>query len=124
MKRRINIPSLQWSDYPPLVGATQRITVRVGNLQGKNGTWKIKELLKDEGYKWNSTGWNNWFCTYPAQGFSVHQYFDNADWISQAAGIEVRFYDELENLLAIYRVDEGQWACIVDNIVAPAITVN
>lgn len=118
LKSRTNIPSLNWSDYPPLVGATQRITVRVGNKdgQGGNGTYAIKNLLKAEGYRWNSTGWNNWFRTYPAQGFSVHQYFNNADWISQAAGTEVRFYDELEKVVAIYLVDEGQWTCIVDNI--------
>jgi len=118
LKRRKNIPSLNWSDYPPLVGATQRITVRVGNQngQGGNGTYAIRKLLQDGGYKWNSTGWKNWFRTYPAQDFSVHQYFDKADWISQAARIEVRFCDELEKVLAIYRVDKGQWTCVVDNI--------
>jgi DNA helicase-4 len=118
LKCRTNIPSLTWSDYPPLIGATQHITVRVGNQDGqdKNGTYAIKKLLKDGGYHWNSTGWKNWFRTYPANGFSVHQYFDNADWISQAARIEVRFYDELETVLAIYRVDKGQWTCIVDNV--------
>jgi DNA helicase-4 len=44
LKRRKNIPSLNWSDYPPLVGATQRITVRVGNQdgQGGNGTYAIR----------------------------------------------------------------------------------
>ncbi len=116
LKSRQNIPSLNWSDYPPLVGATQRITVRVGNQdrRGTNPTRKIKDLLKNEGYSWNSSGWNNWYCTYPAQGFSTHQYFTNANWVSQAAGIEVRFCDELENALAIYHVDEGQWTCIFD----------
>ena len=118
LKCRTNIPSLTWSDYPPLIGATQHITVRVGNQDGqdKNGTYAIKKLLKDGGYHWNSIGWKNWFRTYPANGFSVHQYFDNADWISQAARIEVRFYDELETVLAIYRVDKGQWTCIIDNV--------
>jgi DNA helicase-4 len=113
LKSRTNIPSLNWSDYPPLVGATQRITVRVGNQDGRggNGTYAIQKSLRDKGYRWNSSGWKNWFRTYPAQGFSVHQYFDNADWISGAAGIEVRFYDELDKVLAIYRIDEGQWTC-------------
>lgn len=118
LKCRTSISSLRWSDYPPLIGATQHITVKVGNQGGqdKNGTYVIKKLLKAEGYRWNSIGWNNWFRTYPANGFSVHEYFDNADWISQAARIEVRFYNELEKVLAIYHVDKGQWTCIVDNI--------
>lgn len=118
LKSKKNIPSLNWSDYPPLVGSTKHITVRVGNQDGRggNGTYAIRRLLQNEGYRWNSSGWNNWFRTYPAQSFSVHQYFDNADWISQAAGIEVRFYDDLEKTLAIYRIDRGQWTCVVNSI--------
>jgi hypothetical protein len=28
----------------------------------------------------------------------------------------VRFYDDFEKILAIYRVDRGQLTCVVDNI--------
>jgi DNA helicase-4 len=115
LQSRKNISSLNWSDYPPLVGSTKHIIVRVGNQDGGggNGTYAIKNLLKNEGYRWN--GWNAWCRTYPAHNFSVRQYFDDAEWISHATGIEVRFYDDLEKILAIYRVDKGQWTCIVDN---------
>ncbi|MBO3460670.1 hypothetical protein G7B40_025795 [Aetokthonos hydrillicola Thurmond2011] len=37
-------------------------------------------------------------------------------WISRADGIELRFYDDLENVLAIYRIDRGQLTSVVDNI--------
>jgi DNA helicase-4 len=73
-------------------------------------------LLRTEGYSWNITGWQAWCRTYPAQDFSIEQYFDNAQWISHAAGIEVRFYDDLENMLAIYRVDRGQCTPVINNI--------
>jgi DNA helicase IV len=29
----------------------------------------------------------------------------NANWISQALGIELRFYDDEENELAVYHID-------------------
>jgi DNA helicase-4 len=43
--------------------------------------------LKAEGYRWNDTI-KFWYRTYPAEGFSIPEYFDSANWISQAVGIE------------------------------------
>lgn len=116
LNSRKTIPSLNWSDYPPLVSSRQRITVKVRNQDGRggNGTYAIKDLLKAEGYNWNSR-LKAWCRTYPAQHFSIEQLLDNAVWISRAVGIEVQFYDEFEKILAIYRVDRGQWTCIIDN---------
>lgn len=111
-----NITLLDWLDYQPFVGTRQRITVKVGNQagQGGNSTFKIKNLLRAEGYNWNKTGWQAWCRTYPAQDFSIEQYFDNAQWISHAAKIEVRFYDDLENMLAIYDVERGQCTPVIN----------
>ena len=116
LKSRKTIPLLNWADYPPLVSSRQRITVKVGNQDGRGiqPTLAIKDLLKAEGYNWNSR-LKAWCRTYPAQNFSMEQFLDNAVWISRAVGIEVRFDDELEKILAIYRVDRGQLTCIVDN---------
>lgn len=115
-RKRINL--LDWLDYPPFVGSIQRITVKVGNQagQGITPTIKIKHLLNAEGYTWRVIEWSAWCCTYPAQDFSIQQYFDNAQWISHAAGIEVRFYDDLENMLAKYHVDRGQYIPVINNI--------
>ncbi len=112
-RKRINL--LDWLDYPPFVGSIQCITVKVGNQAGKggNGTYAIKHLLNAEGYTWRTIEWSAWCCTYPAQDFSIQQYFDNAQWISHAAGIEVRFYDDLENMLAKYFVDQGKYIAVI-----------
>jgi DNA helicase IV len=117
LKSRRTISLLDWLDYPPFVSNVQRITVKVGNQPGTggNGTYTIKDLLKAEGYKWKSLGWQSWYCTYPAQDFSIQQYFDNARWISHAVGIEVRFYDDLQNILAKYHVEQGQCTPIIIN---------
>lgn len=116
-KRKI-IYSLDWSDYPPLVETTKHITVRIGNQHGRGSkpTVAIKDLLKAENYIYRTNVWNAWLRTYPAQGFSVKELFAKGMWISRADGIEVRFYDDLENMLAIYRIDGGQLTCITDNI--------
>jgi DNA helicase-4 len=105
LNSKMEISVLNWSDYQPFmgVGNTLYITVKVGNQIGKgsNGTYTISHLLKAEGHGWNKTK-KVWYRTYPAEGFSIPEYFDNANWISQAVGIEVRFYDDEENELAVY----------------------
>lgn len=118
LKSRKTISSLNWSDYPPLVGSIKRITIKVGNQDGRggNGTYAIKDLLKAEGYRWGTIGWKAWCRTLPTERFSIQSFFDEAVWISRADRIEVRFYDDLEKMLAIYRLDRGQWTCVVDNI--------
>jgi DNA helicase IV len=66
-------------------------------------------MLKAEGYRWNTTGWKAWCRTYPVEGFSIEEFFAKAIWISDADGIEVRLYDDLETQIAVYRVEKGQW---------------
>jgi len=73
-------------------------------------------LLNAEGYRWNKIGWQAWCCTYPAHHFSIQEYFNNAQWVSHASRIEVRFYDDLENLLAKYHVNSGQCIQVINNI--------
>jgi DNA helicase IV len=117
LKSRTRINSLDWLDYPPFVGTIQRITVKVGNQAGKggNGTYAIKDLLNAEGYSWKQRK-GVWYLTYPAQDFSIQKYFDNAQWISHACGIEVQFYDDLENMLAKYHVDSGKCIAMINNL--------
>ena len=70
--------------------------------------------MKAEGYRWNDTI-KFWYRTYPAEGFSIPEYFDSANWISQAVGIEVRFYDDGENKSEVYRVNQGQYYLVNEN---------
>ncbi|MBW4603078.1 MAG: UvrD-helicase domain-containing protein [Calothrix sp. FI2-JRJ7] len=119
-KRKI-ISTLDWSNYPPLIKTTERIIVRIGNQYGRGSkpTIAIKGLLKAEKYIYKTNVWNAWLGIYPAQSFSVKEFFAKATWISCADGVEVRFYDDLENVLATYHIDKGQLTCIADNIPEP-----
>ena len=115
LERNIEISRLEWLDYPPLVGTTQYITIRVGNQEGGlgNGTYAIRDLLGAEGYRW-STRWRVWYSTEPAEGFSVRQFANQATWSDLADGIEVGFYDHLDNMVELYHVDGGQWRRVSD----------
>lgn len=109
------ISTLDWINYPPLAEPTKQIIVSIGNQdgQGTNPTYAIKNFLKDEGYRFDKKAWRR---TYPAHGFSVQELFSSATWLSHADKIEVRFYDDLEKILAVYRVDRRQLTCVTDNI--------
>ena len=127
LNSRTEISVLNWSDYQPFmgVGNIRYITVKISNQIGKssNGTYTIRDLLKAEGYRWNDTI-KFWYRTYPAEGFSIPEYFDSANWISQAVGIEVRFDDDEENELAVYLVDPGLCTPVIDNISATGTEVD
>ncbi|MEH1854671.1 MAG: hypothetical protein V7L11_24040 [Nostoc sp.] len=94
--------------------ATVNIIFRLTNKPDFTIEFVIDTGFTDaEGYTWRIIEWSAWCCIYPAQDFSIQQYFDNAQWISHAAGIEVRFYDDLENMLAKYLVDQGQYIAVI-----------
>ena len=116
LERNIKLSRLAWSDYPPLEGKTESITIRVGNQNGRGSdpTVKINPLLKPKGYRWDEDR-KTWYSTLPAKGFSVRK-FANEDIWGLADGVTVGFYNYLDNEVALYHVDEGQWKCIRDNI--------
>lgn len=116
LQSRANIPLLDWSAYDPVVGETKRITVKVTNQNGRgsNGTFTIRELLRAEGYEWDSR-LKTWWRNYSAKNFSVQSFFANTQWISHANGIQLKFYDDLEKMLASYVINHGQQSCIFDD---------
>ena len=117
LEKNIELSRLEWSDYPPLEGRTQYITIRIGNQNGRGAepTIAVKNLLRNEGYRWNGKT-KTWYSTRPAEGFSVGEFANQARWSNSSDGIEVRFYDHSENEIALSHVDGGQWKCIYDKI--------
>ena len=113
LERLEDVQRIDWSDYPPLGGPTKRIIVRVGNQSERSDrpTYAIKDLLKADGYRWSSTEWPAWVRIYPADGFSVDRLLNDALWAAQGDGIEVRLYDDIDNMLMVYRAYRGEWRC-------------
>ncbi len=117
LQSKMSIPFLNWSDCQPVVGETRRITIKISNQKGRggNGTFAIRELLRAEGFAWKSE-LKYWWRSCLKQGFSVQLFFEATTWISHADGIEVQFCNDLENILASYNLDAGQWKCNFDNL--------
>ena len=117
MQKNIRLPKLKWSDYPPLEGETKYFAIRVGNQHGRGfkPTMAIKDLLKAEGYGWDKES-KTWYTLRPAEGFSVKSFADQTNWSDAAVGIEVRFYDDLEDEIAIYNIDHGRWRHVSGDI--------
>jgi len=117
LQRRALIPALQWPEYQAFSGNAKRITVRVGNQDGRSGrpTLAIKDLLKAHGYNWTATGWRAWSRTYSEDGFSEEQFIAEAMWSANADGIEVRISDDTDNVLAIYHINKGGWELLTDD---------
>ena len=121
----IELTKLNWSDYPPVVGPTKFFTIRVGNQRGRgtNPTFQIKDLLRAERYDWKQK-FTAWCTVRSSEGFSVKEFFGQSIWTDSADGIEVQFYDDFENEVAAYHVDEGKWTHARGKILEPADNSN
>ena len=117
IERDMKLPRLQWSDYPPIESTTQYITIRVGNQNGRGSepTFAIKDSLYDNDFTWDNPS-KTWWIVRLAEAFSVTEFINQSKWSNSADGVEVRFYDSLENEVALYHIDRREWSCIYDNI--------
>ena len=115
----LELPTLEWSDCPPLEYTSQYITIRVGNQKGRGAypTTTIRDLLNAGGYRWDEE-LEVWYLVSAGRGFSVTQFANQARWSRRADGVEVCFCDYLETVLAKYNVNAGKWECIFDNMPA------
>lgn len=117
LQKNINLSRLKWSDYLESSGETKYFAIRVGNQYGRGfkPTMAIRDLLKAEGYGWDKES-KTWYILRPATSFSVEDFANQTTWSDSAAGIEVRFYDDFNNEVAIYNVDHGKWRHISGDI--------
>ena len=117
VEENIRLCMLRWTDYPAPEGETKYFAIRVGNQYGRGfkPTMTIRDLLKSEGYGWDKES-KTWYILRPAEGFSVKHFANQTSWSDSAAGIEVRFCDDLDNEVAIYNVDHGKWRHISGDI--------
>ncbi len=118
LKGHPSVFRLNWRHYPATLGPVQRLIIRVGNQdgRGKKNTYAIKDMLSSEGYTWAGANWPNWWRTVPAAGFTAMRFLEQALWVRHSDGVEVRVYDDTENLVATYRVNQGKPECVVDAI--------
>ena len=113
----VYLTHINWPDFPPVHGEITRLIVKVGNQdnRGVTPTIDIKDLLKASGYQWQTTGWSGWTKTFPAEGFNIEA-LHNEVWVGGADGIEVRIFDDMEELVGQYLINAGKWHCEIDRL--------
>mgnify|MGYP003977926363 FL=1 len=110
IKRTITLETIDWSDYKPFTGQSERIVVKVINREGcgKSPTFNIKELLKAANYKWHSSGWKGWAKTFVRKEFKI-EHIKEEVWAKSADSIQVELLDGNEKVLSRYVIQKGVW---------------
>ncbi len=110
LKANISLVRIDWGEYPPFVGESARVIVRVGNLpgHGSSAVRAIKDLLRASGYEYSNTEWPCWFKSYAREQATV-EHLGSEDWAAHADAVEVRVCDERDETIARYLVDKRNW---------------
>lgn len=111
------LAKIDWDEYPPVRSLSSRLVVKVGNQERRGGapTFAIKDQLKASGYQWQAAGWPGWAKSVRSDGFKLEA-LKSELWAKQTDGIEVRIYDEAEDLAGKFLVDTGKWTAVVDKL--------
>jgi DNA helicase-4 len=108
----LNLTKINWQEYSILCDKSKYITIEISNQIGRGSrpTLKIKDLLKSQGYKWNSRQDRQiWYRNDLRDSFTtVDRFFSQSSWYDVADGVEVCFYDDFRNLLCVCHVNNGQ----------------
>jgi DNA helicase-4 len=109
------LQEIDWRDYPPVRSLSSRLVAKVGNQEHLGGapTIAIKDQLSAAGYLWQHAGWMAWAKSFPAEGFQIER-LQAEVWAAAADGIDVRIYDESDELVGRFLIDHGQWVTVVD----------
>lgn len=111
------LTAINWDDYPPVRGLTTRLVVKIGNQEQRGGapTFAIKDFLKASGYQWQSNGGPGWAKSFPADGFRIET-LKSEVWAEPADGIVIHIFDDTETLVGQFLIDNGNWNCVIDNL--------
>ena len=89
IRRHIALPSLQWTDLPPVLLDDTHFEIRVFNA------YNVKDQLKRRDYHWDNTG-KYWHKAIRAEGFSVDLLLEQP-WVRD--GIKIEIYADTGELL-------------------------
>lgn len=115
----IHLKELNWIDYPPPSSAedVNRLFVLIGNSprKGTEPTHSIREILKAADYRWYTSDWPCWHRSYSSPNFTPKEFVDDAPWVKQADGVEIRFQNSADTLIARCHISQGHAVWDDDN---------
>ncbi|MBE9194922.1 hypothetical protein IQ219_06280 [Synechocystis sp. LEGE 06083] len=105
------VASIDWGQYPyhPPSRQSSQFLIKVTNqaIVNNGGTYPIKELIKQDQYKWDSYT-RVWSKIVSSKDFNLYEPFKESTWISEANEIEITINDHYcPQPVAIFHVDEG-----------------
>ncbi|MFZ5531947.1 MAG: 3'-5' exonuclease [Pseudomonadota bacterium] len=111
------LENIEWRDYPAVRNEVSRLVIKVGNQDQRSGggTYAIKDQLKASGYRWQTTGWPSWTKICSVEGFQISS-LQTEVWVDSADGVEIRIYDEAEQLFGKFLVNGGTWITIQNKL--------
>jgi DNA helicase IV len=111
LREQIQLPKINWAEFPPVTPQTGRLIVMVGNqpYRGSDPTLGIKELLIQEDYRYSNTkNWPCWMKSFAVDDFSL-DLLKKSTWSSSARGVEIRILDDRGTLIEKHMIDDGRW---------------
>lgn len=106
-----NLKAIDWVQYPPPSGTGQDgwRFVLVGNSpnQGTEPTHSIRQFLKADDFRWTTADWPCWHKSYSSSDFTPEDFVSCASWISSSDGVEIRFQNSSDTLIARCRIVSG-----------------
>ncbi|MDR2688512.1 MAG: UvrD-helicase domain-containing protein [Azoarcus sp.] len=111
---------IDWNAYPagPAWGRPESLIVKVTNAHGfrkAGGTYSIKEQLKACGYRFQNAGQACWTKSWLTEGFKL-TVIQHEVWAQEADGLAVYIYTEDEQQVGEFRVNQGIWQEIQNNL--------
>lgn len=103
------VDKLDMGALSPILSERERYVVEVGNAGGAsfgNGTYPIRDLLKDAGYAWRPRGWPCWSKAVARE--EPLELVSEESWANKAKEVEIRVYDAQGDEISRARLDEGR----------------
>jgi len=106
-----DLKPIEWAQYPPPSGKglNGNLFVLIGNSpnKGSDPTHSIRQALKNEGFRWTTSDWSCWHKSFTSENFSPKKFVENATWAKNADGVEIRFQNASDELIAQCHIMHG-----------------
>ena len=104
----VNIKHLNWGHLKPMEHKRRLVKVENQEIQWPRPTYRIKDKLKESGYKWSEEE-GCWWKSFPVKGFNLEK-LKSEKWSREANGVGVQIFDGKNmKCLSSYFIRKGRW---------------
>ena len=109
---------MNWKNSPPVKLENTHYVVKISNQEEESSspTVDVKEDLLASSYQWEPEDSKSWQKMIPVKSFKLSEIKQESWYTEKTDGIEINVADEQDSILAKYKVNNGNWEKIFDNI--------